>query len=151
MRIINYGKSHSFTVKIYPTDMTIEKDKFHVFCNTIRTLRSPEGCPWDKKQTTQSLQKYIKEESEELLEAMQSGDSAHICEESGDLLFLLVLLAEINQENGSFSIADVIDTINKKMIGRHPHVFAGIPVGSAEELKKQWQKIKSEESLKKIN
>ncbi len=131
--------------------MTLEKDNFHTFCNTIRTLRSPKGCPWDKKQTIQSLQKYIKEESEELLEAMRSNDPAHICEESGDLLFLLVLLAEINQEAGNFSMADVLETINQKMIGRHPHVFAGIPIGSEEEQKKQWEKIKSEESLKKTN
>jgi uncharacterized protein YabN with tetrapyrrole methylase and pyrophosphatase domain len=151
MRTISTVKKVPFTSKRYPVDMTIEKADFQTFCRTIRTLRSPEGCPWDRKQTMQSLQKYIKEESDELLEAIQSNDPGHICEESGDLLFLIALVAEINHEEGTFSMADVIDRINKKMIGRHPHVFAGTPVGSEEELKKQWQKIKSEESLKKIN
>lgn len=125
--------------------MDNKKNTFQEFCKTIATLRSENGCPWDKKQTVHTLKKYIREESEELLEALDTNDPSHICEESGDILFLLVLLAEINQENGFYTMEDVISGINEKMIRRHPHVFAGAPTGSERELTEQWKKIKSQE------
>lgn len=80
---------------------------------------------------------------------MNGNDPPHLCEEIGDVLFLLVLLAEINSESGNFTIEDVIHGINEKMIRRHPHVFAGAPTGDEEYLRKQWQKIKSLEKDKK--
>ena len=131
--------------------MKAEKNIFLVFCETIAQLRSPEGCPWDRKQTIISLKKYIAEECGELLEAMDGDDPGHLCEEIGDVFFLLLLLSEISSEDGHFSIDDVISRINRKMITRHPHVFGDIPAGSEEELKKQWEKIKSLERRKKTN
>ncbi|MEN8199225.1 MAG: MazG nucleotide pyrophosphohydrolase domain-containing protein [Thermodesulfobacteriota bacterium] len=128
-----------------------EKNAFTQFCQTVSRLRSEDGCPWDRKQDGHSLRKYIREECDELLEAMEGGDSSHLCEEMGDLLFLLVLLAEINSEKDLFSMDDVLCGINEKMVRRHPHVFADKPVGSEEELKEQWEKIKSQELRKKIN
>ncbi len=127
------------------------KNTFFSFCQTVATLRSEKGCPWDKKQTQETLKKYISEECRELLDAIDEKDPAHLCEETGDLLFLLVLLARINEESNHFNIEDVIAGINKKMIRRHPHVFAGVEVESEEDLKKLWNSIKSAEKAKKIN
>lgn len=118
-------------------------------CNTVSRLRFRNGCPWDQKQTIQSLIKYFKEESDELIEAMIEDDPKHLCEEIGDVLFHLVLMSEICSEAGHFSMEDVINGINDKMIRRHPHVFAGSPLGNEEELKIQWKKIKSLEKKKK--
>ena len=86
-----------------------------------------------------------------LLEAMENDDPDHLCEEMGDMLFLLVLLSEISSEAGHFRIDDVITGINDKMIRRHPHVFSDVIVGSDKELKEQWEKIKSLEKGTKTN
>ena len=118
-------------------------------CNTVSRLRSRNGCPWDQKQTIQSLRKYFKEESDELIEAMIEDNPEHLCEEIGDVLFHLVLMSEICSEADHFSMEDAINGVNDKMIRRHPHVFAGSPLGNEEELKIQWQKIKSQEKEKK--
>ncbi|HID01927.1 MAG TPA: nucleotide pyrophosphohydrolase [Desulfobacterales bacterium] len=131
--------------------MQLQKNIFSTFCHTISQLRSDKGCPWDKKQTCSSLKKYLKEEYNELISAIDENDPAHLCEEIGDVLFLLVLLSQINSETKSFTIDDVLNGINNKMIRRHPHVFAGGASGDEEFLKKQWQKIKSQEKAKKIN
>jgi len=126
-----------------------EKSIFSEFCLTVKLLRSSKGCPWDKKQTAESLKKYIKEECGELLEAITDGNHLHTCEENGDLLFLLVLLAQIAEETGTYTMNDVITGINDKMIRRHPHVFGDAKIQTEEELKSQWKKIKSAEALKK--
>ena len=122
---------------------------FFSLCNTISQLRSRNGCPWDQKQTIESLRKYMKEESEELIEAMGENDPSHLCEEIGDVLFHLILLSEISKESGHFTIDDVVKGINDKMIRRHPHVFADTPIGDEADLKKQWEKIKLLEKKKK--
>ena len=129
--------------------MRPNNNTFSSLCDTISQLRSRNGCPWDKKQTLQSLRKYLREECEELIEAMNENDPSHLCEEIGDVLFHLILLSEISSESGHFNIEDVIKGINNKMIRRHPHVFADTPMGDEEELKKQWEKIKSLEKEKK--
>lgn len=82
---------------------------------------------------------------------MEENDPVHLCEEIGDVLFLLVLLSEISSESDHFTIEDVLSGINDKMIRRHPHVFAGLVVETDEDLKKQWEKIKSDEKAKKTN
>ena len=125
---------------------------FITFCDTINRLRAADGCPWDKKQTSRSLKKYIQEETDELLEAIDADDSEHICEEAGDILFLIALLAEIHKEKDKFSMDDILSTITQKMIRRHPHVFGETDkIYSEEELNAQWDKIKSEERSKKSN
>lgn len=121
------------------------------FYNTIKALRAQNGCPWDQKQTAQSLKKYIREETAELLEAIDENNPEHICEEAGDILFLIALLAEIYSESNDFSLDDVFSTVTQKMIRRHPHVFADATIGTEEELNIQWEKIKSVERSKKTN
>jgi MazG family protein len=131
--------------------MNKKNDLFITFFDTIKTLRAQGGCPWDQKQTSYSLKKYIREETEELLEAIDGNDAAHICEEAGDLLFLIALLSEIHKENNEFTMEDILSTVTQKMIRRHPHVFGDAKPCNEEELKAQWEKIKSEERSKKIN
>lgn len=111
----------------------------------VRVLRGPDGCPWDKKQTATSLIKYLREETEELIEAIESGKVVNICEESGDVFFILTLLAAVYDEQGLFSAEDALDVIYKKMIRRHPHVFESKKQYSEEELQQSWDKIKAEE------
>ena len=131
--------------------MNSDANIFFSFCSTISSLRGKNGCPWDRKQTTKSLIKYLREECDELQEAMDGDDPDHLCEEIGDVLYLLVLLSEISSEAGHFTIADVIAGIESKMIRRHPHVFGDVSIDSEEALKEQWEEIKLQEKCKKTN
>ncbi|KJS01114.1 MAG: hypothetical protein VR65_10505 [Desulfobulbaceae bacterium BRH_c16a] len=115
---------------------------------TIRSLRGTEGCPWDKRQTGLSLMKYLRSECDELHEAIAKDDSRNTCEELGDLLYILIMIAEINKDLENFELADVIHNINDKLIRRHPHVFAGQTYENEEQLTAQWQAIKAEEKRK---
>lgn len=115
---------------------------------TIQALRSEHGCPWDKKQTTESLQRYLKEEVGELLSAIDNDDSANIREEIGDVLYILIMLAEIHAEQSIFTFEECIKEIDAKLKRRHPHVFAGKKIGSDDELRQQWQRIKEQEKKK---
>ena len=114
----------------------------------IRTLRSPKGCPWDQKQTPAMVKNYLSEELYELLDAIDSDDGVHIAEETGDVLFLLLFLARMYEEQGAFSLADSLERIRDKMIHRHPHVFGDTKVDSAEEVVANWQKLKVQEGKK---
>lgn len=129
--------------------MTNTNHKLHSLLSTIKTLRSDDGCPWDARQTSQSLIKYIKSECDELIDAIQNDDAENICEESGDLLYLIIMLSEINADLDNFNLSDVISSVNTKLIRRHPHVFEGTPYEDEKQLKEQWVKIKAQEKLKK--
>ena len=118
---------------------------FSTLLHIIETLRGPEGCPWDQKQTHESLKKYLKEESEELFEAIDLQDAFMIEEELGDVLLQVVLHAQIAKENNNFSIFDVIRTLNEKMIRRHPHVFGNTKAETVEEVMQIWKEIKEKE------
>ncbi|MGO4890185.1 nucleoside triphosphate pyrophosphohydrolase [Anaerobacillus sp. MEB173] len=111
----------------------------------IATLRGPNGCPWDKKQTHQSLKPYLIEESYEVLEAIDNEDDDHLVEELGDVLLQIILHSQIGEDDGWFSVEDVIESITSKMIRRHPHVFATETVESAEEVVQNWEEIKKAE------
>jgi MazG family protein len=108
-------------------------------------LRAPEGCPWDREQTHETLLKYLIEESTEVIEAVQSGNKPHVCEELGDVLLQVVFHAQIATENGHFTSADVIDGIATKLVRRHPHVFLNATADTPEQVMVLWDKIKAEE------
>ncbi len=112
---------------------------------TIKTLRSDEGCPWDKRQTAFSLEKYLREETAELLEAIENNNPENICEEIGDVLYVLAMIAEIFTEQNLFTFDDCISGIDQKLIRRHPHVFGNSVLNSEDELRKQCETIKKEE------
>jgi len=111
----------------------------------IVELRGPNGCPWDKKQTHQSLKKYLLEEAYELIEAIDQEDIDHMIEELGDVLLQVMLHAQIGEDEGYFSIDEVIEGLSAKMVRRHPHVFGEGQAETTEDVLKNWQEIKREE------
>ena len=108
-------------------------------------LRADDGCPWDREQTLSSLQPYLLEEAHEVLQAMDSGDSTAHREELGDLLLQILFQSQIAAEEGSFDMAEVVDGLAKKLIRRHPHVFADAKAETAEDVVQTWERIKKEE------
>jgi tetrapyrrole methylase family protein / MazG family protein len=111
----------------------------------IAELRGPNGCPWDKEQTHESLKKYLIEETYEVIEAIDSGDIDHLIEELGDVLLQVMLHAQIGEDEGYFSIDEIIEVLSAKMIRRHPHVFGNVKATCSEEVLQNWQEIKKKE------
>lgn len=126
-------------------DMSETNTEFSALLTTIKTLRDEDGCPWDRKQTTQSLRKYLVEEFNEILAAIDEGDAKNLCEELGDFLYLILMIGEINGEVNNFTVAHIIRSINSKLIRRHPHVFTEQKELSEPELRHQWEAIKRAE------
>jgi uncharacterized protein YabN with tetrapyrrole methylase and pyrophosphatase domain len=117
--------------------------------DVILRLRGPNGCPWDIRQSPESIRKYLLEESGELAEAIDRGGRDDIREEIGDLMYILILLIIMHEERGLFTCREVMGGIADKMIRRHPHVFAGRKAGSENALRRQWQRIKEQEKNSK--
>ncbi len=111
----------------------------------IAHLRAPDGCPWDRKQTHQTLRPYLLEETYEVLDALDADDPDALKEELGDLLIQVALHVQIATEEGEFKLADVIGHVVDKLIRRHPHVFGDVNVQDAEEVARNWEAIKQQE------
>ncbi|MBS4161470.1 nucleoside triphosphate pyrophosphohydrolase, partial [Klebsiella pneumoniae] len=126
-------------------DEALLHQEFSMFRRVIRELRGPDGCPWDRKQTHQSLKKYLIEECYEALEAIDEEDPDHLVEELGDVMLQVLLHAQIGEDDGFFTIDDVIAGITGKMIRRHPHVFGNITVRDEADVVKNWEDIKKQE------
>lgn len=119
---------------------------FNQLIETVRTLRGEAGCPWDREQTVETLTPYLLEEVYEVLHAIESADMESLPKELGDLLFQIVLLAQITSEEGLFSMDDVIEGITEKMVRRHPHVFDSNHISSsAEGSIEAWETRKAKE------
>lgn len=113
--------------------------------NTILALRAPGGCKWDRAQTHESLIKNLREESQEVIDAIENKDDDNFCEELGDLLLQVLFHAAIAEEQNRFSIREVIDGVNQKLVRRHPHVFGGANASSPEEALAMWKAVKAKE------
>ena len=125
--------------------------KLERFIEIVKKLRSDEGCPWDKKQSPGSLKRYLKEETQETIEAIDANTPQQIKEELGDILYIIVLLSQIYDEKKLFNMGDVLDSISEKMIRRHPHVFGDEKIETVEELREKWLEIKDiEKSSSKV-
>jgi MazG family protein len=111
----------------------------------MKILRSPQGCPWDREQDHESLKKYIIEETYEVIEAIDLKNPEKLCEELGDVLLQVVFHSRIAEENGQFSMNDVIQTVSEKMVHRHKHVFGLEQAETADDVIDLWEKIKKEE------
>lgn len=111
----------------------------------IAKLRAPDGCPWDRVQTHQTLRPNMLEEAYEAVDAIDEGSMPHLREELGDVLLQVLLHSQIASENGNFNIDDVAKELKDKLIHRHPHVFGDVKVKDADEVKKNWDILKSEE------
>src|SRR4051794_38238424 len=129
-------------------DEQIMLKNFSKLREIIAVLRGPNGCPWDKEQTHESLKKYLIEETYEVIEAIDGDDIDHLIEELGDVLLQVMLHAQIGEDDGYFSIDDIIEGLSAKMIRRHPHVFGSVKAESAEQVVQNWQEIKRQEKGK---
>lgn len=136
---------HVRTGFVMPDDRSQISEDFAKLCDIVAKLRAPDGCPWDREQTNQSLLPALIEEVYETAEAARAQDDAHFREELGDLLLLVVMHAQIARETGRFDIEEVIEQVSDKLIRRHPHVFGTSEARDAGAVLKQWEAIKREE------
>ncbi|HEY8450127.1 MAG TPA: MazG family protein, partial [Bacillota bacterium] len=113
----------------------------------VERLRGPDGCPWDRQQTHDSLKPYLLEETYEVLAALDDavGKPHKLREELGDLLLQILLHSVIAGERGAFTVTDVVEGLRDKLIRRHPHVFGDVEVSSVDEVNRRWQAIKAQE------
>ena len=118
---------------------------FERLLSIVRHLRSPEGCAWDREQTTMSLRRSLVEEAYECLDAIERDDVANVAEELGDVYLIATMLSVIEEESGRFTVADALEGISDKLIRRHPHVFGDSRKTTVDEITKQWDDIKKEE------
>jgi MazG family protein len=124
-------------------------DKFQRLVEIMARLRSPEGCPWDREQSFDTIKPYLLEETYEVLEAVDARDWPALAEELGDLLLEVVFLAEIASGQELFRIEDSLDRISEKLLRRHPHVFGTATADTAGEVKRRWDEIKAQEKQQK--
>lgn len=120
-------------------------EAFEELARIMHRLRAPGGCPWDGEQTHDSIKPYLIEEAYEVVEAIDARDDGELCTELGDLLLQIMFHSEMAAEQQRFTIADVIRAISEKMVRRHPHVFADTQVSGADDVLRNWSRIKSAE------
>ncbi|GIQ64207.1 hypothetical protein PACILC2_27750 [Paenibacillus cisolokensis] len=130
-------------------DASLRNRTFERLHEIVAILRSPEGCPWDREQTHQSIRKNFIEETYEAIEAIDNDDPAGMMEEFGDVLLQVMLHCQMEEETGTFSAYDVIQALNEKLIFRHPHVFGEAGASDAEEALRNWERMKAEEKRRK--
>lgn len=126
-----------------------EGEIFELLINLARYLRSPEGCPWDRKQTSMDFAKYAKEECEEFIEALEKGKNEEINEEFGDALFILIASAVAGEAEGKMNLSEALRCAHRKMIRRHEHVFGEKKAVTEEEAWNSWHKVKENEKKNK--
>jgi tetrapyrrole methylase family protein / MazG family protein len=129
-----------------------KQTSFSDLVQIMKRLRGPNGCPWDREQTHLSLLKYLKEESAEVVAAIQKNDMENLSEELGDILLQILFHSQLAAEKGHFDIHDVLDTLKFKLVNRHPHVFGKNKKEkwTADDVRKRWKEIKArEKSLRK--
>ncbi len=119
--------------------------EFELIVNIIEKLRSPSGCPWDRRQTRPDVARYVMDEACEVIDAIDEESPEHLKEELGDLLFQIFFLARMAEEEGSYHIGDVMAAASEKMIRRHPHVFGDARADTVEKVRENWEEIKRRE------
>jgi tetrapyrrole methylase family protein/MazG family protein len=131
-------------VPALPNDLTRRRDPWFV-ADLVRRLRGPDGCPWDRKQTHESLRRYVIEEAYEVADAIDAGDPDALADELGDLYLQILLHAQIASESGDFDLRDVYAALAEKLIRRHPHVFGQESAQSASDARARWEDMKRAE------
>src|SRR6516164_8272122 len=126
-------------------------EKFKKAVSIMARLRAPGGCPWDREQTFDTIKRYTLEETYEVLEAIDSRDWPELAGELGDLLLQVLFYSEMAQEEGYFSIDDVLDGLSNKLISRHPHVFGDVKANDADQVLKNWEELKQQEKRKGLH
>jgi len=130
--------------------MTTTGERFERAVSIMARLRAPGGCPWDREQTFDSIKPYTLEETYEVLEAIDNRDWHELTGELGDLLLQVLFYAEMAQEQGTFSIDDVLDRLSNKLVDRHPHVFGDVKADTSSEVLRNWEALKAEEKKKRL-
>lgn len=128
-----------------PPDSAIAGAAFRRLCEVVAKLRSPEGCPWDRQQTLETIKPYTLEETYELLDAIDTGDDEAIVEELGDLLLQVMLDSQIGADEGRFDIVPVLERLTDKLVRRHPHVFGDAIAATAADVSPLWEQAKHAE------
>jgi len=128
-----------------PPDFDELLPAFRELCEVVARLRSPDGCPWDREQTLESIKPYTLEETYELLEAIDLGDDAAIVEELGDVLLQVVLDAQIAADERRFDLVPIVAGLTRKLVDRHPHVFSDATAATADDVRQHWEQIKRRE------
>ena len=129
------------------SEVTRIGDQFEALVALQARLRAPGGCPWDRRQTHETLRTYLLEEAYEVLEAIDKADPRELSEELGDLLLQVLFHAELAREAGSFDISSVVQNIHDKLVRRHPHVFGDVKADTPEQVVKNWERLKAAEKL----
>ncbi|MDR3325217.1 MAG: nucleoside triphosphate pyrophosphohydrolase [Spirochaetaceae bacterium] len=127
----------------------VTQEAFEKLADIVRRLRAPDGCPWDREQTPSTLRGALIEETYECIEAIDEGDAGHVKEELGDIFLLAVMLSHMYEQEGRFSLSDVLDGVSEKLIRRHPHVFGTVKVRDSDEVLDNWARIKVEQEGRK--
>jgi MazG family protein len=130
--------------------MATTGERFERAVSIMARLRAPGGCPWDREQTFDSIKPYTLEEAYEVLEAIDNRDWHELAGELGDLLLQVLFYAEMAQEQGTFSIDDVLNRLSNKLVDRHPHVFGTVKAETASEVLRNWEALKAEEKKKRL-
>src|ERR1700682_5600641 len=128
---------------------TTTGEKFQRLVDIMARLRAPDGCPWDREQSFDTIKPYLLEETYEVMEAIDARDFPGLAEELGDLMLQAVFFAQMASDEGRFTIDDSLDAISEKLIRRHPHVFGTGSADTADDVKRRWEEIKSEEKARK--
>jgi tetrapyrrole methylase family protein/MazG family protein len=145
---LDHARSFDHTTCVYLPALELKdlnRFKFRHLVEIMEMLRAPDGCPWDREQSHESLKQYLIEETYEVLEAINLNDMDKLAEELGDVLLQVVFHAQVAREHGEFDIGDVITEVCQKMINRHTHIFGDVQVSSAEQVVDNWEAIKKEE------
>ncbi len=132
----------------FKEDEEMDQEKRYTYeelLGIVAELRSEHGCPWDKKQTHESLIKCLREESEEVVQAIENKDDENLCEELGDVMLQVLMHSQIAAEENRFTIEDVVNMLAHKLVRRHPHVFGDQKVLTAEEGLASWEAVKRQE------
>ncbi|HZU43411.1 MAG TPA: MazG family protein, partial [Terriglobales bacterium] len=130
--------------------MTTTGERFERAVQIMARLRAPGGCPWDREQTFDSIKPYTLEEAYEVLEAIDNRDWDELVGELGDLLLQVLFYAEMAEEQSSFSIDQVLDTLSDKLVRRHPHVFGDVQANTSADVLRNWEALKGEEKKKRL-
>jgi len=126
-------------------DLKVMSESVNQLREIVRRLRAPDGCPWDREQTHESLRAALIEECYEAVDAINRADDTNLCEELGDLLLLVIMHAEMGNERGAFHFDEVASAVCEKLVRRHPHVFGDAQTGDTDKVLKQWEEIKRQE------
>src|SRR5919198_4467937 len=130
--------------------MATTGERFERAVSIMARLRAPGGCPWDREQTFDSIKPYTLEETYEVLEAIDNRDWEELKSELGDLLLQVLFYAEMAQEEGRFSIGDVLERLTNKLVDRHPHVFGDVKAETSADVLRNWETLKAEEKKKRL-